>query len=128
MKLSSILAKLLLAGALSSVVAVADTAEDKLKELFNNSSDISKTVRAEVDKSNGVLHVSSDKSGTVRVKVIGPNDEVIVDRTYEGNTFSWTPSGADGAYRYDVRIEGAYAGGTIELVDGEMLTNEKEEL
>ena len=44
-----------------------------------------------VDKSNGGLTVTSSISGTVVAKVIGPNDEVVVDKKYEGNSFSWTP-------------------------------------
>lgn len=83
MKRNNILAKLLLAGVVSSVSAFAIMT---------------------VDKSNGVLTVTSDISGTVIAKVIGPNDEVVVNEKYEGNSFSWTPSGADGAYRYDVRV------------------------
>ncbi len=99
MKRSSILAKLLLAGALSSVAAFADMT---------------------VDKSNGVLNISSDKSGTVTAKIIGPDDQIIVNETYQGSSFSWTPSGANGAYRYDVRIEGDYAGGSVEVIGGEL--------
>ncbi len=75
-----------------------------------------------VVKSNGVLTVTSDKSGTVTAKVIGPNDEVVANETYEGNSFSWTPSGVDGAYRYDVRVDGDYAGGSVEVRNGKIST------
>ncbi len=92
-----------------------------------------------VDTSSGVLKVMSDISGTVIVKVIGPNDKVIVDRKYQGDSFTWIPSGSDGAYRYDIHIVGTktptseesddggendgtgasdYAGGSIEVVNG----------
>jgi len=57
-----------------------------------------------VDKSNGVLTVTSDISGTVIAKVIGPNNEVVVNEKYEGNSFSWTASGVDGIYRYEIRV------------------------
>ncbi len=80
---NSLIAKYLLIAAVGSVGAVADMT---------------------VDKSNGVVTITSSISGTVIAKVIGPDDKVIVDRKYEGNSFSWTPSGADGAYRYDVRV------------------------
>ena len=117
----NILIKFLLVGAVSSVGALADMI---------------------VDKSNGGLTITSDISGMVIAKIIGPNDEVVVNETYEGNSFSWTPSGSDGAYRYDVRvvpqttkenssnieptvqedsnIKSDYAGGIIEVVDGQM--------
>ncbi len=126
----NLLGKMLLAGAIGSVGALADMV---------------------VDKSNGMLTVTSDISGTVIAKVIGPNDEVVVNETYEGNSFTWTPSGADGAYRYDVRvvpsaqktsfdnnaiqaqIEGTpdtaksdYAGGSVEVVDGQIEQIESE--
>lgn len=95
-----------------------------------------------VDKSNGLLTVTSNISGIVMAKVIGPNDEVIVNLKEEGNSFTWTPSGVDGAYRYDVRVvpvnqeesssngiqttqedtsaKSDYAGGSVEVVDGQM--------
>lgn len=57
-----------------------------------------------VDKSKGVLTITSDISGIVIAKIIGPNDEVVVNERYEGDSFSWTPSGMDGAYRYEVRV------------------------
>ncbi len=96
-----------------------------------------------VDKSNGELTVTSDISGIVIAKVIGPNDEVVVNEKYEGNSFSWTVSGDDGAYRYDVRVvpvvqekssanvgqamaedsssaKSDYVGGSIEVKNGKM--------
>ena len=94
-----------------------------------------------VDKSNGVVTITSDISGIVFAKVVDPNDKVIVDRRYEGNSFTWTPSGPDGAYRYDVHIVEAktpdleesggeeqsdgsgasdYAGGSVEVLDGQI--------
>lgn len=84
-----------------------------------------------VDKSNGVLTVTSDVAGIVIAKVVGPNDNVVVDERYEGDTFSWTPSGENGAYRFDVNVvpavegegEGAYAGGSIEVANGQMIEN-----
>jgi len=57
-----------------------------------------------VNKSNGVLTVTSDISGTVIAKIIGPNDEVVVDERYEGNSFRWVPDGIDGAYCYEIRV------------------------
>lgn len=102
---NGILLKLLLIGVVSSVGALAEMT---------------------VDKSGGVLTITSDQSGTVTAKVIGPNDEVIVNEKYEGSSFSWTPSGTDGAYRYDVRVEGDYAGGSVEVRDGQMTTEEEE--
>ncbi len=116
----NLLAKYLLIAAVGSVGALADM---------------------RVDKSNGVLSITSSISGTVIAKVVGPNDKVIVDRIYEGSSFTWTPSGPDGAYRYDVRVikqkvlgeEGNndngqnnnlgsndYAGGSVEVVNGEL--------
>jgi len=71
-----------------------------------------------VEKSGGVLNITSDTSGKVTAKIIGPNDEVIVDETYDGSSFSWTPSGSDGAYRYDVVIGEDYAGGSVEVIHG----------
>jgi len=105
-----------------------------------------------VDKSNGILTITSDISGTVIAKVIGPNDEVVVDSTYEGNSFSWSPSGVAGAYRYDVRVISAsqktdaaqsdnsvnsvertsvvtqsdYAGGSVEVKNAQITIEEKE--
>ncbi|WP_415407295.1 hypothetical protein ACLHDG_01850 [Sulfurovum sp. CS9] len=120
----NILLKYLLAGVVGSVGALADMV---------------------VDKSNGMLTVTSDISGTVIAKVISPNDEVVVNEKYEGNSFSWSPSGVDGAYRYDVRVVPAtqkiasandtqtmteetsgvksdYAGGIIEVREGSIKT------
>ena len=122
----NILLKCLFAGVVGSVGALADMT---------------------VDKSNGVLTVTSDISGTVIAKVIGPNDEVVVNEKYEGNSFSWSPSGVDGAYRYDVRVVSAtqriasendtqaiagetsgtksdYAGGSVEIKDGQIVSNQ----
>jgi len=115
----NILLKCLLAGVIGSVGALADMT---------------------VDKSNGVLTVTSTMSGTVIAKVIGPNDEVVVDTKTQGNSFTWSPSGEDGAYRYDVRVVPAvkktasenaiqadssaksdYAGGSVEVRDGQMV-------
>jgi len=79
----NIVVKCLLAGVVASVGVFADMT---------------------VDKSSAVLTVTSDISGTVIAKIIGPNDKVVVNEIYEGNSFSWTPSGVDGAYRYDVRV------------------------
>lgn len=99
-----------------------------------------------VDQSNGVLTISSDSSGTVIAKVVGPDDEMIVDESYSGSSFSWAPSsGSDGAYRYDVRVlleqndsasksveddpnvtqKSDYAGGSVEVKDGQ-ITNPAE--
>lgn len=105
MKQNSMLVKLLLIGVLSSASVFANIT---------------------VDKSNGVLSITSDTSGTVRAKVIGPNDEVVVNETYQGSSFAWVPSGADGAYRYDVRIKGEYAGGSIEVHNGQLETEEED--
>ncbi len=122
----NILVKCLLAGVVGSVCTSADMT---------------------VDKSNGVLTITSDISGTLTAKVIGPNDKVVVNEKYQGNSFSWVPSGTDGAYRYDVRVGSAqtngkrdvssqsrneikvdrnYAGGSIEVKDGQMTTEEEE--
>ncbi len=79
----NILVKCLLVGVVASVGALADMT---------------------VDKSNGVLAITSDISGTVIAKIIGPDDKIVVNEKYEGNSFSWTPSGMDGAYRYEVRV------------------------
>ena len=58
-----------------------------------------------VDKSNGVLTITSDIDGKINAKVIGPDDSVVVNERFSGNSFSWAPSsGSDGAYRYDVRF------------------------
>jgi len=58
-----------------------------------------------VDKSQGELKVISDINGMVIVKIIGPDDVVVVDDQYPGNSFIWSPSsGPDGVYRYDVRV------------------------
>ena len=90
-----------------------------------------------VDQSNGVLTISSDMEGTVIAKVIGPDDKVVVDESFSGSFFSWSPStGLDGAYRYDVRVlpqsqndsEGTstatnksdYAGGSVEVKNGQI--------
>ncbi len=119
----NLLAKYLLIAAVGSVGAFADMIVDKL---------------------NGVLTITSSISGTVIAKVVGPNDKVIVERMYEGSSFTWTPSGADGAYRYDVHIVEAkapnteenggeeqsdglgtsdYAGGSVEVVNGGLATS-----
>jgi len=100
-----LLLKGLLVVAMSSVVALADMT---------------------VDKSSGVLTVSSDKSGAVVVKVIAPDNKVVVNETYEGNSFTWSPAGIDGAYRYDVRINGDYAGGSVEVINSQIVTNNEE--
>ena len=86
-----------------------------------------------VDKSQGQLTITSDIEGLVIVKIIGPDDAVVVDDQYQGNSFIWSPSsGPDGAYRYDVRVidnskeesednnanTSDYAGGSIEVVNG----------
>ncbi len=92
-----------------------------------------------VDKSQGQLNISSDINGTLIAKVIGPDDVVVVDERYDGNSFSWSPnSGPDGAYRYDVRViaqsntetsenqesdsatNSDYAGGSVEVINGVM--------
>ena len=78
-----------------------------------------------VDKSNGMLTVTSDKSGKVSVKVIGPDDEMVVNEKYEGNSFSWIPSGVDGTYRYDVRIAGEHTGGSVRVKNGNISTGRK---
>ncbi len=105
MEKSNILPKLLLSATLISVVAFADIS---------------------VNKSNGILSVNSDKSGIVRAKVINPNNQMVIDETYEGNSFSWTPSGADGAYRYDVWIKGERTAGSIEIDNGKIATFQDE--
>ena len=98
--------KFLLMGVVSSVGALADMS---------------------VDKSGGSLTVTSTLNGKVHAKVIGPNDEVVVDETYEGNSFSWSPSGEDGAYRYTVRVEGDYSGGLLEVQNGQIITEKNGE-
>lgn len=102
------------------------------------------TAEITVDKSQGQLTITSDISGLVIVKVIGPDDLVLVDDRYQGNSFNWSPSsGPDGAYRYDVRIVeesnsdsqetkkednnlSDYASGSIEVVNGIIPTIEEE--
>ena len=121
------LLKCLLAGGLSSVGAFAEMS---------------------VVKSNSELTITSTLSGTVIAKVVGPNDEVLVNEKYEGSSFSWTPYGIDGAYRYEVRVvaqkeidtdatenetnqrssmanEVDYAGGSVELRNGQIVTENK---
>jgi len=100
----NILIKGLLVGAMFSVSALADMT---------------------VDKSAGILTITSSTNGKVTAKVIGPNDKVIVNERYEGNSFTWTPSGEDGTYRYNVRVEGDYAGGTVEVRDGQISKEEE---
>jgi len=111
---------------------------------------VSSTALAEitVDKSNGELNITSDINGLVIVKVIGPDDVVVVDDQYQGNSFSWSPSsGPDGAYRYDVRVidqseqendqtnnqlmqgsanQSDYAGGSVEVRNGAIAVAEEE--
>ena len=120
--------KCLLIGVVSSVNALADM---------------------NVDKSTGILVVTSTITGTVIAKVVGPDDKIVVNTKYEGNSFTWVPSGMDGAYRYDVRvvpkttevsttdtakksmkasssIKSDYAGGSIEVVNGQIPINNEE--
>ena len=89
-----------------------------------------------VDQSNGVLSITSDIDGTVSAKIIGPDDKVVVDESFSGSSFSWSPSsGPDGAYRYDVRVNKAaeneedsvsdYSGGSVEVVNGLISNNEE---
>ncbi len=124
-----ILIKCLFAGIVSSVGTLADIT---------------------VDTSNGMLAITSDISGTVIAKVIGPNDEVVVNEKYAGSSFTWVPSGVDGAYKYDVRVipktqestadtvtdtstkkdtqvKNDYIGGSVELKNGQIQTNKEEE-
>ena len=101
----NILLKFLLVGVVTSVSAFAEMT---------------------VDTTGGVLTVTSTNSGKVTVKVIGSNDEMIVNESYDGNSFTWTPSGEDGAYRYDVRVEGDYAGGSVEVKDGQITSDSEE--
>ena len=123
----NLLIKCLLIGVVSSVGALADM---------------------DVDKSTGVLVVTSTITGTVIAKVVGPDDKIVVSTKYEGNSFSWTPAGMDGAYRYDVRIipkttkvgsvdavkksvdasssmKSDYAGGSVEVANGELINEEE---
>ena len=98
-----------------------------------------------VDKSQGQLIITSDIDGLVIVKIIGPDDVVVVDDRYNGNSFSWSPSsGSDGAYRYDVRVidqsnteskqdqesesktKSDYAGGSVEVTNGQIANYEEE--
>jgi hypothetical protein len=90
----SILLKCLLVGVVTSVGALADMT---------------------VDKSNGALTITSDTSGVVIAKIVGPDNKIVVNEKYEGNSFSWTPEGADGVYRYDVRIKGDHIGGSVNI-------------
>lgn len=98
-----------------------------------------------VDETQGKIDAVSDTNGTISIKIVGPDDVVVVDESYEGNSFSWTPSiGLDGAYRYDIRVvqssniesteaqneqnnatEGDYAGGSVEVINGKVI-NSKE--
>ncbi len=99
-----------------------------------------------VDKSQGQLNITSDFEGTMIAKVIGPDDVMVVDDRYFGNSFIWSPSsGPDGAYRYDVRVieqsttettesqsqqsssvKNDYAGGSIEVRNGAMTVTTEE--
>lgn len=110
MKQNNILAKLLVAGVLSSACAYAEMT---------------------VNQSNNILMVTSNIHGIVIAKIIGPNEKKIVDKRYNGSSFSWTPSGPDGTYRYDVRVIptsgnsehsslGDYTAGMISVVDGQI--------
>lgn len=103
--------------------------------------------KLDVDTSNGMLSISSTAEGVTQkviAKIMAPDDRLIVEETYEGSSFAWTPpAGANGAYRYDVRVvttpydaedgseakkvpnnESAsieeYAGGSVEVRDGEI--------
>lgn len=90
-----------------------------------------------VEKSGQMLSVSSDLQGAtvVRTKVIAPDDSVVLADKYEGSRFVWTPSGADGTYRYDVRIEvmdadgkvlvSDYAGGLLDVHNGSIDEGER---
>ncbi len=88
-----------------------------------------------VDKTNGVLTITSDMDGTVIAKIIGPDDKVVVDESFRGSSFSWSPStGPDGAYRYDVRVsprvqnqgnKSDYAGGSVEVINGQIYDHEE---
>ena len=97
----NILLKCLLVGVIGSMGALADIT---------------------ADRSNGVLTVtSSTSSGAILAKIVGPNDEVIINEKSNGNSFSWTPSVADGIYRYDVRIKGEHTGGSVKVKNGKIL-------
>ena len=118
----NIVLKVLLVGVVSSVGALANMT---------------------VDKSGGVLTITSTITGTVIAKVIGPNDKVVVNTKTQGNSFTWIPSGEDGAYRYDVRVVPAtqkttsentvnaiasdaksdYTGGSVEVINGQLESN-----
>lgn len=111
MKQNNILAKLLVAGVLSSACVYAEMT---------------------VKQSNDILMVTSDIHGIVIAKIIGPNEKKIVDKRYNGSSFSWTPSGSNGTYRYDVRViptsgngehlsTGDYAAGMISVADGQIV-------
>ena len=109
----------LLVGVVSSVGALADM---------------------QVAKSADALVVTSSVSGTVIAKVMSPDDRLIVNEKYEGSSFTWSPpAGANGAYRYDVRVikasqnaqvqngqvnssatTEAYAGGSVEVKNGKI--------
>lgn len=112
MKQNNILAKLLLAGILSSASVCAEMT---------------------VKQSNDILMVTSNIHGIVIATIIGPNEKKIVDKRYNGSSFSWAPSGSDGTYRYDVRViptsgdgehvsTGDYAAGMISVIDGQIYT------
>lgn len=107
---------------LSGVIATSAMAALSL-EKGNNVEVEGVTATLTIEKSDGVLTVSSDKMGTITAKIVGPDDKIVIDEKYEGDTFTWTPSGADGAYRYDVRVSDgmreAYTGGSIEIKGGQ---------
>jgi len=85
------------------------------------------------------LSVTCDTSGTVIAKVVAPDGTVLVDTRFEGYRFTWTPSGADGAYRYDIQVllpqeqenntmdltqsspAPEYAGGSVEVRNGKII-------
>ena len=114
----------LLVGVVSSVGALADM---------------------QVAKSTEALVVTSSVSGTVIAKVMSPDDRLIVNEKYEGSSFTWSPpAGANGAYRYDVRViktslntqvqnaqvnssatTEEYAGGSVEIKNGKIITEEE---
>jgi len=86
-----------------------------------------------VDKSESSLTFKSNINGIVVAKIIGPNGKMLVNKRYKGSSFSWIPSGPDGAYRYDVRVvpteysrdeknkgESDYAGGMFEIHNGQI--------
>jgi len=112
MKQNNILAKLMLVGILGSASVCAEMT---------------------VKQSNDILMVTSNIHGIVIATIIGPNEKKIVDKKYNGSSFSWAPSGPDGSYRYDVRVIptsgnsehsslGDYAAGMISVVDGQIVT------